>query len=338
VTIRGVEIAEPWFLCALLLAPLAWLWSRRSAGRVVFSSLRALPGGGDTWRTRIAWLPDALLALAVASLVIALAGPRKGDDKSRVHADGIAICMAVDVSGSMHALDLSEKGKETTRLDAVKGVFEQFVDARPDDAIGLVAFAAYADTRSPLTLDHQNLIAAAQHVSFANRGEDGTALGAGLALATERVSELRPREKLGRVVILLTDGVSNIHDIQEDDAIAHAVEKGVKVYTIGAGTNGQALVRVDLGDGRSQLMNQPVEIDEAMLQRIADRTGGKYFRATDHASLVSIYDQIDKLEKAKLSGTQFANYHYFYAWFAGLAMLLVIAAFALRGTVLRRLP
>lgn len=335
---KGLEFAQVWFLLALVLAPLAWLWSRRSAGRVVFSSLRALPAGGDTWRTRIAWLPDALLALAVAALVIALSGPRRGDEASRVHSEGIAICMAVDVSGSMHALDLSEKGKETTRLDAVKGVFEQFVDARPDDAIGLVEFASYADTRSPLTLDHQNLNAAAAQTTFAQRGEDGTALGAGLALATERVAELRPKEKLGRVVILLTDGVSNIHEISEDDAIAHALDKGVKVYTIGAGTRGDALVRVDVGDGRTQLMHQQVDLDEAMLQKIADKTGGKYFRATDHDSLVKIYQQIDALEKTKLDDTRFTDYHQYYVWFVGAAMLLIVFAFLLRGSVLRRLP
>ncbi len=341
---KGVEFAQPWFLLALLLAPIAWWWSARSAGRVVFSSLRALPLGGDTWRTHIAWLPDVLLALAVAALAIALAGPRKGDNHSRIHSEGIAIVMAVDVSGSMRALDLTEKGKELTRLDAVKGVFEKFVlgglglDGRDDDAIGLVAFAHYADTRSPLTLDHANLVTAARQLEFAKQDEDGTALGAGLELAVQRLAEFRPTEKVGRVVVLLTDGVSNIHDIEESAAIDDAIKHNVKVYTIGAGTNGDALIRMDRGDGRTQLMHMPVEIDEAMLRKIADKTGGRYFRATDHESLETIYKQIDSLERTKLDETRFTEYHQYYTWLVAIAMGLVVVAFALRGSVLRRLP
>ena len=341
---KGLELAQPWFLLALLLAPVAWWWSARSAGRVVFSSLRALPLGGATWRTRIAWLPDVLLALGVAALAVALAGPRKGDSSSRIHSEGIAIVMAIDVSGSMRALDLTEKGKELTRLDAVKGVFEKFVlgglglDGRDDDAIGLVAFAHYADTRSPLTLDHGNLATAARQLDFAKQDEDGTAIGAGLELAVQRLAEFRPKDKVGRVVVLLTDGVSNIHDIEEDAAIEDAIKHGVKVYTIGAGTNGDALIRVDRGDGRSQLVHMPVEIDEAMLRKVADRTGGRYFRATDHDSLETIYKQIDRLERTTLDETRFTEYRQFYTYLVALAIALVVAAFALRGSVLRRLP
>ena len=342
--IRGIEFAQPWFLLALLLAPVAWWWSARSAGRVVFSSLRALPLGGQTWRTRIAWLPDVLIALGVACLAVALAGPRKGDSSSRIHSEGIAIVMAVDVSGSMRALDLTEKGKELTRLDAVKGVFEKFVlgglglDGREDDAIGLVAFAHYADTRSPLTLDHGNLATAARQLDFAKQDEDGTAIGAGLELAVQRLAEFRPKDKVGRVAVLLTDGVSNIHDIEEDAAIEDAVKHGVKVYTIGAGTNGDALIRMDRGDGRTQLVHMPVEIDETMLRKIADKTGGRYFRATDHDSLETIYKQIDRLERTTLDETRFTEYRQFYTYLVALAIGLVIAAFALRGSVLRRLP
>jgi Ca-activated chloride channel family protein len=326
-TIAGVELANPWVLLALPLAVLALYWASRGAGRVVFSSLRALPAGGRTWRTAIAWLPDALLALAVASLVIALAGPRAGDKNARIRREGIAIMMAVDISGSMRALDLSQKHRELTRLDAVKGVFEQFViggaglDGRDDDAIGLVAFAKYAETRSPITLDHGNLSTAARQLDFAPEDEDGTALGAGLQLAVERLREFDARSK---IAILLTDGKGNVHEISEDAAIDDAVKAGVKVYTIGAGTNGAAPIRVDLG--------------EATLRKIADRTGGQYFRATDHASLRQIYAQIDDLERSTLEEERFTDYHQYYGWFAAIAMGLVVAALLLRGTVLRRLP
>ena len=340
----GVDFANPWFLLAALLAVPAVWWSVRSRGRVVFSSLRALPAGGETWRTRIAWLPDALIGLGIVAMAIALAGPRAGDKTSRVRRDGIAIMMSVDVSGSMRALDLSARNKELTRLDAVKQVFEQFVtggsglDGRPDDAIGLVAFARYADTRSPLTLDHGNLVTAARQLDFAVEGEDGTAIGAGLELAVTRLAEFKPKEKVGRIVILLTDGESNVHDIDEETAIDDAVKAGVKVYTIGAGTNGIAPIRVPRGDGSSDLMQVRVSIDETTLRKIADKTGGQYFRATDNASLAKIYGEIDRLERTSIEQEQFTEYRQFYAHFVAGGLLLVVLAFALRGTILRRLP
>jgi Ca-activated chloride channel homolog len=336
-----VEPTHPWLVLIALLAIPAYLLSRSSAGRVVFSSLRVLPLGGHTWRTRLAWLPDAMIALGVVALAIALTGPRAGDRSARVRRDGIAIVMAVDVSGSMRALDLSDKNHEQTRLDAVKQAFERFVlggnklAGRPDDAIGLVAFASYAETRSPLTLDHGNLAAAAREVAFARDDESDTAIGAGLELAVQRLAEFKARSK---VAILLTDGVSNIHDIDEDTAIDDAVKAGIKVYTIGAGTNGYAPIRRQLGDGTTFLDHQEVFIDEAMLRKIADRTHGQYFRATDHAGLGRIYEAIDKLERTALEDQQFTEYRQFYGRFVVAAMLLVLGAFALRGTLLRRLP
>ncbi|MDQ3341417.1 MAG: VWA domain-containing protein [Myxococcota bacterium] len=335
------DFAHPGFLFTVLAAPLAYWWSSRSAGRVVFSSLRALPAGGQTWRTRIAWIPDALMALAVVSLAVALAGPRAGDKSARIRREGIAVMMAVDVSGSMRALDLSKANKELTRLDAVKQVFAQFVvgggklGGRPDDAIGLVAFARYAETRSPLTLDHGNLANAARQLDFAPESEDGTAIGAGLELAVQRLAEFKSRTK---IAILLTDGESNVHEIDEDTAIQDAIDAGIKVYTIGAGTQGIAPIRVPVGDGRTELMQTKVSIDETTLRKIADKTGGLYFRATDNASLARIYGQIDKLERTTFEEERFTEYQQFYVLFLANAMLLVVLALGLRGTVLRRLP
>ena len=344
------EFAHPWFLLAALTALPALYWSRRASGRVVFSSLRALPHGGQTWRTRLAWLPDALHVLAVIGLAIALAGPRVGDRSSRVRREGIAIMMAVDISGSMRAQDLAGKGGATcnidpehdpTRLGAVKRDFASFVrggdglDGRPDDAIGLVAFARYADTRSPLTLDHANLIGAARQLDFARENEDGTAIGAGLELAVQRLSEYKARSK---VAILLTDGESNVHDIDEDQAIEDAVKAGVKVYTIGAGSTSVAPICADRGDGRSQLMQMSVAIDESLLRKVASKTGGQYFRANDKAGLDNIYKQIDKLERTSIEEERFTEYRQFFPYFAGAAMILVALALLLRGSVLRRLP
>ncbi len=340
-TLLGYELAHPWALFAALLAiPAVW-WSRRGAGRVVFSSLRALPHGGRTWRTRIAWLPDLLVGLGIAAFAVALAGPRKGDDNARIRRDGIAIVMAIDCSGSMRALDRSEKNQEVTRLDAVRKVFEQFVlgggglDGRADDAIGLIAFAHYADTRSPITLDHGNLVGAARALEFAGEEDDGTAIGAGLELAVQRLIDYKAKSK---IVVLLTDGESNIHDIDEQTAIDDAVKAGIKVYTIGAGTNGVAPIRVPREDGRSDLMQMRVSIDETLLRKIADRTGGRYFRATDHASLERIYGEIDKLERTVIEEERFVDYHQYFDVVLAVALGLFALSFLLGATILRRLP
>jgi Ca-activated chloride channel homolog len=334
--------AHPWLLWLLLLAPVAYWMAARSAGHVMFSSLRVLPARSFSVRAALAWLPDALLALTVVALVIAAAGPRLGDENSKIRRDGIAIMVAVDVSGSMQALDLSPPGKEQTRLEAVKSVFERFVlgDAnlpgRADDAVGLVAFARYADTKSPLTLDHANLIAAARQTKIVDDpAEDGTALGAGLALAIERLRTFNAKSK---VLVLLTDGVQNVDEIPIAGAVNDAIAGKVKVYTIGAGTKGVAAVRVPLEDGSTRLMQTQVEIDEETLRDIAERTGGKYFRATDAASLAGVYQQIDTLERSEISDTRFAEYRQYFAVFVIAALIALSLGLVLRALVFRRVP
>ena len=338
-TILHIELPHPWLLLTALLAVPAYWWSMRSAGRVVFSSLRALPDAGTTWRTQLAWLPDAMFALAVVAFAFALAGPRKGDKPSRVKNEGIGIVMAVDVSGSMRAQDLAGKlpvtctyspSQDPTRLGAVKRVFEKFIAGRPDDAIGLVAFAHYADTRSPLTLDHANLAAAADQLDFAQGEDDGTAIGAGLELATQRVLDFKTTSK---IVVLLTDGDSNVHDIDEDTAIDDATKAHVKVYTIGAGTRGATPICVE-----GTLRQARLGFDDALLQKIAAKTGGQYFRAEDGASLAKIYSQIDRLERTKIEEERFTEYRQYYVWFVAAALGLIVLANILRGTLLRRLP
>ncbi|MFT3697509.1 MAG: VWA domain-containing protein [Kofleriaceae bacterium] len=336
----GLQILHPAILALVLIAGIAYWWSARSAGRVVFSSLRALPAGGETWRTALAWLPDAMMALAFVMFVFALVGPRKGNNNSRVHGEGIGIVMAVDISGSMRAEDLADQkhpmtcrydeATDPTRLGAVKRVFSKFVTGREDDAIGLVAFARYADTRSPLTLDHPNLIAAARQLDFAGEGEDGTAIGAGLELAVQRVLEFKTRSK---VVVLLTDGDSNVHDIDEDTAIDDAVKNGVKVYTIGAGSREATPICIG-----GELQRVGLQFDDGLLKKIADKTHGQYFRAEDAKSLAKIYSDIDKLEKTKLDENRFTEYTHYYSLLVWAALALIVASSLLRGTVLRRLP
>lgn len=336
------ELAHPWYLlAALAVVPLVW-WSRRAAGRVTFSSLAALPSAA-TWRTRLAWLPDALFGLAGLCLAVALAGPRAGLEGSRLRRDGIAIAMVVDTSSSMLALDLSTDEGDQTRLDAVKKVFTQFVRGakglrgRPDDLIGLVSFARYADTRSPLTLDHDNLLAAAKDLAIVtDPAEDGTAVGDGLALAIER---LREAPVASRVAILLTDGVSNAGEIAPTAAAELAHDAGIKVYTVGAGTNGTARIKfTDPRSGRQFEDEVPVEIDEDTLRAIAERTGGQYFRATDFGALRQVYRQIDKLERTKIDEDRYSDHREYYAALVAAALIAIAIAAGLRASILRRLP
>jgi Ca-activated chloride channel homolog len=278
-------------------------------------------------------------------MAIALAGPRIGQRTSRIQHDGIAIVMAVDASGSMKALDLSDGARERTRLDAIKEVFEQFVNGakdgslkgRPDDAIGIVSFARYADTRCPLTLDRGTLTEIARGLQIVeDQNEDGTAIGDGLDLAVERLRESKATSK---VVILLTDGVNNAGDSAPLQAADFAKESGVKVYTVGAGTNGRAPIRVeDPFSGRSVLTAVPVQIDEETLKGIAERTGGRYFRATDGEALKDIYAEIDTLERTRFSEERFLDYDEYYRLMLAIGLMLACAAYLLRASVLRRLP
>lgn len=342
-----VEFSEPlYLLLALLAGPVFWL-AYRSGGRIVFSSFRLLPSRAASLRARLAWIPALLLALATAAMSVALAGPRVLAGQDDIRREGIAIMMVVDTSGSMAALDLSEPTpsgvRERTRLDAVKEVFEQFVQGggglpgRPDDLIGIVSFAGFADTRCPLTLNHGSLVSIARDLALVtDRAEDGTAMGDGLALAVER---LRQTKATSRVAILLTDGVSNAGVETPTAAAELAYNQGIKVYTVGAGTNGLAPVRlVDPWTGQSELRRVPVEIDEETLEAVAERTGGQYFRATDASGLRQVYQQIDQLERTEISEQRLAEYSEYYLYALGLAMILAALSWLLGATVFRRLP
>lgn len=344
---QRLEFREPLFLLTALLAPVVWLLARRSGGRIVFSSLAVLPRAAHSVRARLAWIPDLLLGAAALALAVALAGPRIANKTTRVEREGIAIMMVVDISGSMAALDLSTDREELTRLDAVKRVFEWFVlggeglAGRPDDAIGVVSFAGFADTRCPLTLDHGSLVSIARDLELVtDRAEDGTAIGDGLGLAVLRLKESQAVTKTrSRVAILLTDGVNNAGEMSPMAAAELAADEKIKVYTIGAGTTGVAPVRVeDPFSGRTVLRPMPVEIDEKTLEAVADTTGGKYFRASDAAGLRQVYAEIDRLERTAISEEHYRDYREYYRHAVALGLILAALAWLLRGTVLRRLP
>lgn len=339
----NLELENPYALLLALLAIPGFLISRRAVGRVLFSSLGLLPRQRSSLRARLSWLADALLALAVVAFSVALAGPRTGDHRARISRKGIAVMMVVDISGSMQALDLSDGNGERTRLDAVKEVFRDFVAGaselagRPDDAIGIVSFARYADSRCPLTLDHSNVLQIAEGLELVTEeSEDGTAIGDGLGLAVERLRQTKAKSK---VAILLTDGVNNAGDTAPIDAANLAKTLGIKIYTIGAGTNGFAPVRVqDPMSGRSVLRQTRVEIDEPLLQAMAKETGGQYFRATDYETLRQVYQAIDRLERSDVAEERYLQYREHFDVAASAALLFAVTGWVFRATWLRVLP
>jgi Ca-activated chloride channel family protein len=337
----GLEFRDPVFLLLLILAPFIYLLAHRSPAVVRFSSLDLLEATPRSWRTRMLPLPPLMLALAWAVLTIAMAGPRTGEANTRVYREGIAMVLVVDRSGSMNARDFVAEDQSIDRLAAVKAVLARFLGAegggqgRPDDLVGLVTFARYADSVAPLTLDHTNLIAILEDISIVtNPDEDGTAVGEGLALAVER---LHRQKAASKVIILLTDGVSNVGDISPDQAAELAAANNIQIYAIGAGRTGYAPFPVEWR-GQRVLRQVFVELDERTLEAIAERTGGHYFHAENADALEEIYREIDSLERSEIVEVRFMQYEEHYAAFAisGFALLL-LSGIATRS-LLRRLP
>jgi Ca-activated chloride channel homolog len=318
---------NPWLLLLLLLLPVVawWLWSGARHSAVIFSSTQFARDLRPTWRQRLAWLPAALTLAALALTVVALARPREGREQTLVEANGIAIEMVVDRSGSMRALDFQIDGKHVDRLTAIKNVASRFVlgddkshqqeglTGRVSDLVGLVTFAGFADAITPPTLDHAFVMAQLNHQEIASRrAEDGTAIGDAVSLAVEKLNTLdsRAQDKVkSKVMVLLTDGENNAGDVDPLQAAELAKKMGVKIYTIGVGTRGAAPVPVvNPFTGREEIQWAEVNIDEDTLRKIAAATGGKYFRATDTESLAAIYREIDQLEKTKVESQHFVDY------------------------------
>lgn len=334
----GLELRDPVFLLLGVLALPVYLLAARLPATVTYSSLNAVDLAPRSLRVRLASLPAMLLALAIALLAVAMAGPRTGDSTSMVHREGIAIAMVVDRSGSMQARDFVRGDASASRLDVVKSVFRDFVNdpARGDDLIGIVSFARYADGVCPLTNDHGNLLTILEQQEIVtDRSEDGTAVGEGLALAVER---LRTQDVRSKVAILLTDGVSNVGDVTPLQAADLAVQYGIKVYTIGAGQTGWAPVPVQTPRGDVVLRRAYVEMDEATLRDIAERTGGRYFHAADAPALAEVVEEIGRLERSEIIEVRYLEYQEHFAIFVWAALGLLVGASLLSGSVLRRLP
>ncbi len=297
----NLVFAQPWFLLLLPLVGLLiyWRYRKKYYAEVQFSSTAGFQGS-HTWKTRLHPALLILQALALVALVFALARPQSVLTKENVTAEGIDIVMAMDVSSSMLARDFNKD-----RLDAAKRVAQDFVDSRKHDRIGLVLFAGESYTQCPLTSDHAIL---KQFLSKLQCGliAEGTALGMGLANAVRR---LKDSEAKSKVVILLTDGVNNSGYIQPLQAAEAAQKYGIKVYSIGVGTRGRARTPIAVKPNGSFVFGfAEVEIDEAILQKISEETGGQYFRATDMESLEAIYAKIDQMERTKIEKTTFRRY------------------------------
>jgi len=318
----GFHPGSTWWLLLLPLALLAWLPGlRRRRPVITHAAGDALAATGGSWVARLRWLPPTLRMLGIAVLVVCIARPIKANERSRVFVEGVAIQSVIDRSGSMAALDFSLEAGRVDRLTAVKKVLTDFIQGdddlpgRPDDLIGLITFARYADTVSPLTLDHAHVAAAIDGVRIATeRSEDGTAIGDAIALAVERLRELDDRADengrriKSRVIVLLTDGENNAGDIDPETAAEIADAFDVRIYTIGVGSDGVAAMPAQDPFGRQVMMRQRVSIDERTLTDVAERTGGRYFRATDTDSLRDIYAAIDELEKTETEQRRYRLY------------------------------
>ncbi len=328
----GYEFANPeYFLLAVLLLPMiGWYVFRekRSHADLQFSSLRPFKGMRHTGRIWMRHVLFALEVLAIAFLIVALARPQSSNSWQTYTSEGIDIVLALDVSGSMLARDFSPD-----RLEAAKEVATKFILERPQDKIGLVTFAGESFTQCPLTTDQAVLVNLLREVK-SGMIEDGTAIGLGLANAVNRLKDSQAKSK---VAILLTDGVNNRGAIAPATAAELAKTYGIRVYTIGVGTYGEAPYPIQTPFG-IQLQNVPVEIDEEVLQQIAQLTEGKYFRATDNNKLRQIYEEIDQLEKSKIEVKHFSKKDEHYFIFGLVGMCLLIAQALLRYTLLRKIP
>ncbi len=327
------EFAYPAFFYLLALLPLmvAWyLWrGRKNTAALKISGFENLDERISSSRIWLRHLLFVLRMLVVLLIIVVLARPQSSNQWEQVTTEGIDIVMCMDISGSMRAMDF-----KPNRLEAAKNVGIEFVNARENDRFGLVVFAGEAFTQCPMTTDRAVVINFLKDIDFGVI-EDGTAIGMGLATAVNRIKESKA---VSKVIILLTDGVNNRGDIGPVTAAEIAASFGIRVYTIGVGSQGNAPIPVQDMFGRMVTRNMPVEIDEDVLRKIADTTDGEYFRATDNNKLREIYKTIDEMEKTRMDVKQFSRKKEEYFPFLLAALILLLSEILLRYTVLRTIP
>lgn len=327
-----MEFLHPEYFWFLLVIPVyvAWyIWKNRKINTTIqVSTLSPMKGVGNSWKSYLRHLPMALRMMALVAAVCVIARPQSTSSHRDEKTEGIDIVMAMDISGSMRAQDF-----KPNRLEAAKDVAIRFISGRENDNIGLVIFAGESFTQCPLTTDHTSLTNLFNAIQTGML-EDGTAIGSGLATSVNRIKESKAKSK---VIILLTDGVNNRGSISPAKAAEIASTFGVRVYTIGVGTNGTAPFPVQTAFG-IKYQDMEVEIDEELLTQIANVTGGKYFRATNKSSLQKIYEEIDQLEKTIMDVREYTKRTEEYLPFAIACALLLLLEMLLRNTILRTLP
>ena len=319
------------YLLLLLIPMIGWYvykLSKNQASLQVSSTEGFDAPGVSSWKVWLRHVPFILRMAAVAVLVVILARPQSTNSWQNSSTEGIDIVLAMDISTSMMAQDL-----KPNRLEASKDVASAFINGRPNDNIGLVVFAAESFTQCPLTTDHTVLLNLFKDVQ-PGIIQDGTAIGLGLANAVSRIKDSQAKSK---VIILLTDGVNNQGEIAPVTAAEIAKQFGIRIYTIGVGTNGTAPYSMQTYAG-TQYVNVPVEIDEKTLTEIAGTTNGNYFRATSNSKLKEVYQEIDKLEKTKLNVKEFSKREEEYQVFAWIAFFCILLELLLRNSVLKKIP
>jgi Ca-activated chloride channel family protein len=326
------RFAHPEVLLLLLLLPLVAWWTLRPGRErsVAYSSLDLLLGAGLGAAARKRYGKTALRLLGLALLIFALARPQTGRSKHTEYAEAVDIMLVLDTSGSMQAQDFEPKN----RLFVAKEVIKEFIAKRTTDRIGLVVFAADAVTQCPLTLDYGLLAKLVDQVDFGML-DDGTAIGMGLASACNRMKNSEAKSK---VIVLLTDGQNNAGMVDPTTAARVAASLGIKVHTIGVGTRGRAPIPIDDPVFGRRLISVEVDIDEVTLRKIAELTGGQYFRATDRTELEQIYARIDELERTKVASETFVEYTERFKWLLLPALGLLILELGLEQTFLRETP
>jgi Ca-activated chloride channel family protein len=331
------QFAAPWLLSLLVLIPLLGYLLVRKQGRhqtagLRFASLGSI-GNTRTWRSTLRPVLSIARLVAISLMILGLARPQLAQAKEQIHGEGVDMIIAQDISGSMASLDFQPQN----RLEAAKAVISDFISRRPYDRIGLVVFAQEAFNQSPMTTDHAVLERLLKQVQLATdlQLEDGTAIGHGLANAANMLKDSKARS---RVIILLTDGANNAGEISPEMATDAVRALGIKVYTIGMGRTGQVPVPVDSPFGGQEIVYAESNLDEALLQKIAESTGGQYFRATDTAELQSIYARIDELEKSQIEITRYSEEIELMGWVLVPALILVLIEQFLSHTLFRRIP
>ena len=332
----GITFVNPWLLGLLIIIPLmAWLKGLRGrAPAILFSATAPLRNLGRSVESKSGNFASGLVYLSLALLVTALARPQLGKTLSHVEASGIDIMIAIDVSGSMLTEDYNIGGHRANRIDTIKEVTRKFIEGRPNDRIGIIAFGGRPYLVSPLTLDHDWLLQNLERVRI-GLVEDSTAIGSAIASASSR---LKSKDSKSKVIILLTDGDNNAGKVMPETAAEAAKALGVKLHAIGAGTNGVAPYPMTDQFGNTQYQMIQVEFNEEGLKKVAQIAGGQYYRAADTRSLEAIFSQIDKMEKSTVELTQYKQYRDLFPWFIGAGLALLALETVLAQTVWRKLP